>query len=405
MMKCFIILFSALFFTLPTFAQEVLSTYITFEKEDTSSSVTVNLYLKGDTPSAELYYDIKSSNDRRPESYANKVISKSKRIKKTSRSVVSFQINDLTPFTDYYFIAGNKTMGYGEEFKFRTIPNDDSPIRIVQGGDMSTSHVINDISDVALAYEPHVILVGGDIAYADGSTRKVGKWDKWFSIMNRSMKTPDNYLVPLILAIGNHETNFFSFGGNRIPFFFNLFPQHGKRSYFKRKLGKNTMLYVLDTGHATTQVGDQKDWMKEHMRKDQEVNKLALYHIPLYPSHRSYRTPGSQVNRSAWLNIFEKNKLKLAFENHDHTVKRTHMLKDGKIVDKDGIIYVGDGCWGKTTRSAEERWYLKVSQSKKHVWNVLIDGNNISMEATGIKGAVFDKFTLNTKNGNRVIEN
>lgn len=42
--------------------------------------------------------------------------------------------------------------------------------------------------------------------------------------------------------------------------------------------------------------------------------------------------------------LFEEYELTAAFENHDHTYKRTHRIRDGWWIPR-GVLYLGDGAW------------------------------------------------------------
>ena len=44
--------------------------------------------------------------------------------------------------------------------------------------------------------------------------------------------------------------------------------------------------------------------------------------------------------------LFEKYRVPVVLEHHDHTFKRTKPLIDGRP-DADGVLYLGDGSWGR----------------------------------------------------------
>lgn len=51
--------------------------------------------------------------------------------------------------------------------------------------------------------------------------------------------------------------------------------------------------------------------------------------------------------------------MKLSFENHDHSYKRTKRLKNN-VEDVNGTVYLGDGCLGVDARPRSDaglRWY------------------------------------------------
>jgi len=44
--------------------------------------------------------------------------------------------------------------------------------------------------------------------------------------------------------------------------------------------------------------------------------------------------------------LFEKYRVPVVLEHHDHTFKRTKPILDG-MAHADGVLYLGDGSWGK----------------------------------------------------------
>ena len=70
-------------------------------------------------------------------------------------------------------------------------------------------------SQVAASHNPSFALIGGDLAYANGWAPCYLKWDMWLSQWEQHMVTPDGRMIPLIVAIGNHEAASF-FGANPV---------------------------------------------------------------------------------------------------------------------------------------------------------------------------------------------
>ena len=58
------------------------------------------------------------------------------------------------------------------------------------------------------------------------------------------------------------------------------------------------------------------------------------------------------------------------FVNDHHTYKRTHRLRANRVDKKNGILYLGDGCWGVDTRAVPKPgklWYLAKAASRRHL--------------------------------------
>ncbi len=304
------------------------------------------------------------------------------------------ELAGLGPGARYRFVAGAPG-AEGAERAFRTVPDDDRPVRFVSGGDLGVSDEVLRLHRHAAAYGPQFALVGGDVAYADGDLGRVARWDAWFDQWAH-MVTPDGLTVPLVLAVGNHEVQGGYLGGvESAPFFFGFFPQTPRdapRSYFRRAFGANVVVYALDTGHVVAHGGEQARWLDAQLAADAGVpHRFALYHVPLYPSHRAYDGGMSVAGRAAWGDVFDRHGLTAAFENHDHTFKRTHPLR-GDSVDADGVLYLGDGAWGRGDRPVDlsRRWYHAKAGSLRHVWVVDARADGVTYRAFDLDGRLLD---------------
>ena len=211
-----------------------------------------------------------------------------------------------------------------------------------------------------------------------------------------NMVTPAGYTVPMVLAIGNHEVR----GGMTLTnarFYFQYFAQNHERSYYSRTFGKNLAMFLLDSGHVSPHDGEQAAWLDAELTAHRNVpHTFAVYHVPLYPSHRAFDGTGSVKGRNAWLPIFDEHHLTAAFENHDHTFKRTHLLRENKPYPH-GTLYLGDGCWGMGARTvdAKRRWYEAKAASLQHFWCVDVSRRRVEYRAVNKEGKVFDAYPRN----------
>ena len=90
--------------------------------------------------------------------------------------------------------------------------------------------------------------------------------------------------------------------------------------------------------------------------------------------------------------LFDKHGLTAAFENHDHVLKRTKLLKNNKV-DPDGTLYLGDGCFGQYRRPLSEenhRWYHEKTQSIEHFWLVDVTKEGVTYRAISPTGELLD---------------
>ena len=312
-----------------------------------------------------------------------------------NRWVHFVKLTGLEPGQTYYFRAGDSKNGFSTERKFRTMASESEDVRFVTGGDMWIEPATFELMKQAASQSPQFALVGGDMAYADGKTSHVNFWDKWLDGWDKYMVTPQGYMIPMILAVGNHETRG-GFAGKPedAPYFYNFFKQDA-RGYFSRRLGPDIIVYVLDSGHTNPQGGAQAQWLAKEMERTQNIkNRFALYHVPLYPSYPGvFNNPYESGGRKHWGPLFDKYRLKAGFENHYHTFKRTKPLRGNKV-DPAGTVYLGDGCWGRPPRKVKAQldWYEAKTASRRHVWLVDVSGDKVHYRAMDPHGKIFDEY-------------
>ena len=378
--------------TTQTFAAPV-HVYLTYH-DDPMTTMMVNFQTEQSPHHSCVYYDTESRGGD-INAYAHHVDGASDKFEgiREERWVHAVGLEDLLPDTTYYFVCGGQADGMSQEYSFRTAPAGDEPIRFVTGGDMEVGRRTRDIMEHAGEYDPLFALIGGDMAYGNGDLRNYKKWDRWLDNWDYAF-TKDGRLVPMILAIGNHEVDGSYMQPLELaPFFSRWFAQEPGRTYFTREFGRNFVLFVLDSNHVAD-YPTQAEWLDTEFSKYEDVpHSFAVYHVPLYPTHRDYLGSGSVAGREHWLPVFDKHDLTAAFENHDHTFKRTHPLR-GNEIDEDGTVYFGDGCFGQDARelSEQDMWYVEEVSSTVHFWVVDVTKDGVQYRAVDDGGEVFHEY-------------
>lgn len=326
----------------------------------------------------------------------------------------SLELTNLIPGTTYLFRIGCE----GKTYKFQTMPADlRSPIRFVSGGDMYHDEIsiLRETNKQAAKTSPLFVLVGGDIAYASTKVvsflprwthpymdhlvgQKIDRWLTWLKAWKEDMVTPDGRLIPMVPAIGNHDTSG-RFGQTpaEAPYFYSLFAFPGNQGYNVLDFGNYMSLIILDSGHTHTVGGQQATWLASILGERKGVpHKFALYHVPAYPSVHSLSEEIGTDIRKYWVPSFDAYQLTAAFENHEHAYKRTHLLKNGAI-DPSGVLYIGDGGWGvkktRKPRHLNKKTYLARAASTRHF--IVVDVQQESRTATAVDstGDIIDTFT------------
>ena len=334
----------------------------------------------------------------------------------SDRTVHVVELTGLVPGAKYRFQLGKDSA----VFKFRTMPRDltKKKVRFIVGGDTygrkewkfwekesSYYDVLKKTNKQAAEMSPMFVVIGGDFTYSDGDSVRVKRWHKWLKAWKKYMVTPDNLLIPLVPVIGNHEVvnnknkkDWYKpdkppSPADQAPYFYSLFIKPDSLSYRVLNFRNYMSLILLDSGH-TYFVNEQVEWLAKTLKKRQEVSyKFAAYHVPAYPSARDLDDEISTRIRTHWVPLFECFGLDVAFEHHDHTYKRTHPILTRARCNSTGVVYLGDGAWGKLRNPKQDRWYLARAEKKYHFILVTLQKHTALFQAIDNDGRVFDEYS------------
>lgn len=322
--------------------------FLTWQRDPTTTMTIQWVGTVGETDSTTVYY---TGGLLRPWISKQPIL---KPFPKSDFKVFRAELTGLTPDTTYQFRIGKSSPTYS----FRTMPaKATDAIHFVSGGDCGVnSHAVaNNIN--AARQDPMFAVIGGDLAYENGTS--VSTMMSFLRNYSRTMIGRNGRLIPLLACLGNHEVD----GGydkprSKAPFFYSLFDGLFKDTgYATLDFGDYLSLVLLDTGHTSKIAGEQTSWLDKTLRaRVDHPNTIVVNHVPAYPSHRKMESEPKKGeppkkgtgadNREFWVPLFDKHRVPVVLEHHDHTFKRTKPLLDGMPHD-DGVLYLGDGSWGK----------------------------------------------------------
>lgn len=342
----------------------------------------------------------------------------------TNRMVHTVEITGLRGDTIYEFRLGRLTTResdgeflfhpHGTVQKFRTLPATLSrPVRFVSGGDIyggTSPDLMENMCRIAAAQEPEFALLGGDIAYVNNEPKAASRWFDFFRVWRETMVTKDGRMIPVVPAIGNHEVHGDTYlirGGapnrgvspDRAIFFYTLFAFPGRPGYNVIDAGNYLSLIALDSFHSNPVPGPQTDWLRGTLAQRRNVPFVVpFYHVPAYPSVRSFSGAISVAIRANWVPLFDEAGVRFTFENHDHAYKVSQPLRGGER-HPSGTRYLGDGAWAVNTRptALEKTPYLERVHSRNHVFVVTLHPDRAEFSAVDPKGEEFDRFTIETR--------
>lgn len=378
---------------------EPLGLYLTWQR-DPSSTMTIDWHsLASERRTAYFQYRLADRDGWKA------VLGENHGFPFSDRVIHRVELDGLEPTTEYEFRFGSRSRVY----RFRTMPRTlDEPIRFAVGGDVRRRQEwMERTNRAAMAYDPDFIVWAGDLAYADALPERVDRWHEFFDAIKNTLIDEDGRVAPILSAIGNHEVLDGTFHMHEgfeptnawreqiAPYYFALFAFPGQPGYNVLDFGDYMSIILLDTEHSNPMAGAQTEWfanvLEERMGRP---HVFPVYHVPAYPSHRPYTDIWSTMVRDAWIPLIEDFGVELVFEAHDHTYKRTHPILGGEV-HPEGVVYMGDGAWGVSTREVEpegSRWYLADAQSKRHFILVTLDGDDRLVHVVDEDGVYFDSW-------------
>jgi hypothetical protein len=339
--------------------------FLTWQRDPTTTMTVQWVAAAGETPDTSVSY----AGLREP--LWSVVAPVVKPFPMTDLKVFRAELTGLSPGTDYSFRIGKQSPTY----RFRTMPaRATDTISFISGGDCGVNpHAVANNAQAA-RQDPMFAVVGGDLGYDNGRSPAVCL--AFLRNWGRSMVGRGGRLIPMVPAIGNHDVD----GGynkprTKAPFFYalfdGLFPDTG---FATLDFGDYLSLVLLDTGHTSPIGGEQANWLEKVLQaRADHPHVLVVNHVPAYPSYRRMEATATKAgtgegNRKHWVPLFEKYRVPLVLEHHDHTFKRTKPLLDGLAHDN-GVLYLGDGSWGRlrSPKAPEQLAYLAASSRDYHL--------------------------------------
>lgn len=347
-------------------------------RSDPSNSMTIGWnQVSGDNP--KVFYGFGRGLNRPAETE----VEVTRAVKHMGMNNHFVRLTDLKPNSEYFFRIKDSE-GSSKTYWFVTLPDSpDEKLSLISGGDSRTFREPRRKGNVMVAkIRPHAVIFAGDmIAHSVDQ-----EWQDWLDDWQSTISV-DRRMTPIIAARGNHE--------KKNKDIHRLFDVPSKRVYYQISLGNSLMsLYTLNT--EIGKGGRQKSWLKKSLVANQDaIWHVAQYHRPVRP--HIARKPEGKGQYKHWVPLFEEYGVKLAIECDSHTHKITWPIKssqdegnvEGFVRDEDGIVYVGEGCWGAPlqTNDDDKTWtrgsgrvnqvkWMIVSKEQIEIRTVKIDNAN-----------------------------
>ncbi|KAF2070361.1 hypothetical protein CYY_008317 [Polysphondylium violaceum] len=400
---------------------QVCFVYLSLPK-DPSHSMIIQFHTRDKPLLAYITYQQESSNSSSNSNSNRKEItnylSMGNVIRDEPRYVSFVDLVDLKPDTEYWFNvhveSSNHKVYNSRQYSFKTLPFNNDDVRFIVGGDIQMNSDAVNLGKLVSDYQPHFVVIGGDIAYEDGIGSCYQRWDERLLFFQNTL-AKDNRLTPLVLSIGNHEAGAFFQSYKQVPFYFHYFvfkigdsmlSVDKRESFHVHKISTHSSIVSLDSC-VTKLWSEQVEWLDNTWSSVElkDTMKMTVYHTPIFPAYSPLDSKIAKLGIEYMVPLFDKFNVPLSFENHEHLFKRTKPLRHGQVSPQ-GTVYVGDGAWGISSNQRptnNPHGIFEKTAYSNHIWFVNISiqseinskaNKTISLRAIAPDGQAIDEFDL-----------
>jgi acid phosphatase type 7 len=319
---------------------------------------------------------------------------------------------DLKPGTKYAYRVGDG-VNWSEWFHFSTASDEPESFSFIYFGDAQNdirsmwSRVIREAySDAPRA---KFMIHAGDLINRAESDEE---WGEWFGAGHWL-----NAMMPSVAIPGNHEMARGEDKKSRLsrhwrPSF--ALPENGPAGLEETcytLVYQNMRIIGLNSNEK---LDVQTPWLEKVLAENKSPWVVCTFHHPVFSTGKDRDNP---VLRAAWKPVFDKYKVDLVLQGHDHSYGRTGLdtplETTGNVptgvsgVDgKTGTVYVVSVS-GPKMYNLQDQPVMKRSAEDTQLYQIIhVDGPTLRYEARTATGELYDAFTLEKQKGaiNRMLD-
>lgn len=288
----------------------------------------------------------------------------------TSGIIHHVRLEGLEPGTKYYYRCGDSSIpAMSEEHVFETLPLPGPnvyPRRIAVIGDLGLTHNSSTTIDHVVQNDPALVLMIGDLCYANQYRTTGGKgascfscafpdapiretyqprWDGWGRFME-----PLNSRVPMMVIEGNHEIEPQASGvtfKSYLTRFAVPSDESGSKSNFYYSFDAGGIHFIMLGAYVDyNRTSAQFDWLMKDLKKvDRSVSPwlVAAWHPPWYNSYSSHYQE-FECMRQEMETLLNQHGVDIVFSGHVHAYERMNRVYNYTLNPCAPVyITVGDG--------------------------------------------------------------
>jgi 3',5'-cyclic AMP phosphodiesterase CpdA len=316
----------------------------------------------------------------------------------------SVNFTDLAPNTQYAFRVGGET-GWSEWFQFRTASDRPQPFSFIYIGDAQKAILSLWSRAIRAAVlddcNARFIIHAGDLVNHGNNDPE---WGEWFEAAGWI-----NGMISSIPAIGNHEYYRIDEKGTELsPLWRPQFtlPQVGIE-------GIEETVYAIDYQgcrivvlNSCEKLDVQAQWLEGVLKDNPHRWTFVTFHHPVYSSAKGR---DNKELRSLWKPLFDRYRVDLVLQGHDHTYARGRNLPtgDNERDEQSGTVYVVSVSGPKMYELTDDRW-MDVAAENTQLYQVIsVSADTLRYRSMTVEGELYDAFYLikNSEGPNILIDN
>jgi predicted phosphodiesterase len=315
---------------------------------------------------------------------------------KNKSTIYKVSLKDLDPATPYFYniVAmshDGKTMESGT-LTFTTNSTDMQSFSFGVIGDTEARPHINDrISKLLWDERPNFIVLVGDLTDGGVKDHKF-EWNyEYFQGITQIASR-----VPLFPVPGNGEDDLY---------WYNQYHSLPKNDGFYAFKYGSAEFFMLDSNKPSEFApgGKQYIWLEEKLKASTATWKFVCHHhAPYSADDDDYGDSWKEKHESGDLAIrkivplYEKYHVDMVFYGHLHTYQRTLPIRENRIDEKNGVVYVqGGGGGGNLEDFAPSRaWFSAKTYRGHHYFTVTVFGSTLNFKMYDAEGRLKDYLDL-----------
>lgn len=309
----------------------------------------------------------------------------------TNANYHTVTFENLKPDTYYAYRVGSNPY-WSEWIQFKTATKSFKPFSFIYMGDAQNKLYSHWSRAIRAAYtkSPDAIFIihAGDLINHSQNDYEWGEWFRAGSFIHS--------MIPGIVIPGNHE--YMKINDKKIgitPYWnpqFN-FPKNGpeglKDECFFTDY-QNLKIIALNTNEKFKQ---QAEWLEEVLKNNKKDWVFVVLHHPVISAAKGRVNEGVMNN---WKPIFDKYKVDMVLQGHDHTYGRGQNINSGlnKWNEDSGTVYVVSVSGPKTYSLSNHPWMQRSAENTQLYQVIDVEKDKIIYKAYTVDDKIYDAFEL-----------